>query len=43
MASPLDEWDVLTNGAFDASGQFSLTNSAASVAPERYFILQLVP
>ncbi|MFN3407978.1 MAG: beta strand repeat-containing protein [Limisphaerales bacterium] len=40
VALPLASWTVLTNGTFDGSGNFALTN-AISPEPKRFFILQV--
>jgi fibronectin-binding autotransporter adhesin len=39
LATPLPSWNVLTNGAFDASGNFSSTN-AVGTAKQQFFIIK---
>jgi autotransporter-associated beta strand protein len=39
LAMPLASWDVLTNGTFDASGNFSSTNAVGS-AQQQFFTIK---
>ncbi len=40
VATPFASWNVLTNGAFDASGNFSSTNAVGTAKQEFYIIKQ---
>jgi hypothetical protein len=40
LATPLLSWDVLTNGTFDASGNFSSTNALGTAKQQFYIIKQ---
>lgn len=38
---PLANWTVLTNGTFDGSGNFAITNAVAGNGPHLFYILQV--
>jgi autotransporter-associated beta strand protein len=40
LVTPLPSWDVLTNGTFDASGNFSSTNAVGTAKQQFYIIKQ---
>jgi len=40
LAMPLASWSVLTNGVFDASGNFSSTNAVGTAKQQFYIIKQ---
>ena len=39
-AAHLTNWTTLTNGTYDASGNFSVTNTLTNTAPAQFFIIQ---
>lgn len=40
LSKPLNNWTVVTNGAFDGSGNFDITSAVATNASQSFFILQ---
>ena len=41
LTVPLTNWTVLTNGTFDGSGDFSVTNSVGNTNTRQFYILQV--
>lgn len=37
LATPLADWGIVSTNSYDANGNFSVTNSAASGTPQRYY------
>ena len=41
LATPISTWSILKTGAFNLSGQFSITNGIVPGAPQNFFILSV--
>lgn len=40
VASSLTNWTILTNGSYDASGNFAITNAITNSAPAQFFVIK---
>jgi hypothetical protein len=40
VATPLSNWTILTSGAFDGTGAFSITNPISSGNPQQFYLLK---
>jgi hypothetical protein len=39
LTLPLDQWTVLTNAMFDASGAATFTDTSATNLPQRFYLI----
>jgi hypothetical protein len=43
IATPVSNWLILTSGAFDGTGAFSVTNPINSSKPQQFYLLKTTP